>query len=94
MAQDQVEPSMFGPGAKLVGVMVIVIAAFAMGFSAGARQSAGQSDQRADEINQALYQRMLNHAAWGGPAQQPAARMAEQASAADGEAELAPSGGN
>lgn len=95
MAQDQLEPSMFGPGAKLVGVFVIVVAAFGMGFSAGSRRGAGQVDQRLDDLNQALYQRMLNHAAaLGEPARQPADRMGEQASAADGEADSVPSGGN
>lgn len=96
MATLETGPTVFGPGAKLVGVLVIVAAAFATGFSAGSHRSAGEMDRRLDELNQSLYQRMLSHAAaWGEPAQPPTARTGgEQVSAADGEAELAPSGGN
>ena len=65
MAQEEADQSVvLGHGAKLAGFVVIVAAAFAMGFSTASRSNANQddqADQRLDEFNQALFHSMMGH---------------------------------
>jgi hypothetical protein len=64
MAQEEADQSVvLGQGAKLAGFVVIIVAAFAMGFSTASRRNAnqdGQVDQRLDEFNQALFHSMMS----------------------------------
>ncbi|HEY2589029.1 MAG TPA: hypothetical protein VGI81_25010 [Tepidisphaeraceae bacterium] len=63
MTHEEVEPAVLGRGAKLAGVLVIVVAAFAMGFSTGSHHNVNQDSDRQDQFNQALFHQMMDRQA-------------------------------
>lgn len=60
MTHEEMDQKVLGRGAKLAGFLLVLAAACALGFSNSARHATAPDDERLDQVNQALFHKMID----------------------------------